>query len=71
MGYWGCYLVIHLHVDLPHPKYYQAFGSVEKNQDSNHEVISKYHMGPFVHGGTNDCVMKYQYELWVGIMMIL
>ena len=40
------YRVDHVHGDLTHTKYSQAFGIVECNQGPNHELISKYQFDP-------------------------
>ena len=38
----GHYCMIHLHGNLPHPKYSQDFGSADRSQGLNHELIPKY-----------------------------
>ena len=43
------YHVDHVHVDIPHMKDYQDFGSAVRNQGTNHELISKYKVRPFLH----------------------
>ena len=39
------------HGYIPHPKYFQDFGSAERNQRTNHKFISKYYVQNFFHAG--------------------
>ena len=43
------YFVKHVHVYLPHRKGYQGFGSAERNQVKNHELLSKCQVQTFGH----------------------
>ena len=44
-----CYRVNHVHGDITHTEYSQAFGSAKINQGPNHELISLYQVQPSVH----------------------
>ena len=47
-----CYHMIHVHVNLTHPRYSQSFGSAERNQGLNHELIYRYRVQSFDHAST-------------------
>ena len=50
------YHVTHAHVYLPHPEGFKDFGSEERNQGPNHELILKYQVLPLGHVGTTTTI---------------
>ena len=56
----------HVHGDIPHPKYSQVFGGVERNQVTNHELIPKYQVQKFGHMGT----LSWSYQSFFSNMML-
>ena len=56
--------VSHEHGYLPNTKFSQAFKISDFDQGTNHELILKYQVQPFVHAGTHIWVTEvvYQYQ---------